>query len=74
LPDPGKLGRQLARPARPAPEQIECRVVYRPLFPAADEDGAARDPDVPPVIHSDQAERFEESRCLPGVYIQSGPP
>jgi hypothetical protein len=74
LPDAGKLGCQPARPARPAPEEIEGRVVHRPVVPAADEDGAARDPDVPPLIHSDQGERLEESGRLPGVHIQTGPP
>jgi hypothetical protein len=74
LPDPRKLARQTAGPTRPAPEEIECRVIHRPVFPAADEDGATRDPDVLPVIHSDQGERLEESRCLPGVYVQAGPP
>jgi hypothetical protein len=74
LPDAWKLARQAARPARPAPEQIERCVVHRPVFSAADEDGAARDPDVTPVIHSDEGERLEESRCLRQVYIQAGPP
>jgi hypothetical protein len=74
LPDAWKLSRQAIRSARAAPEQIERCVVHRPVLPAADEDGAARDPDVTPVIHSDECERLKESRSLHQVYIQAGPP
>jgi hypothetical protein len=73
LSNSGKLTTESARSRGAAPEQIEGRIVQRPILGAADEDGAAGSPHIAPISHAEKGERPEEGRRLPRVYVQTSP-
>ena len=73
LSNSGELTTEPARSGGPPPEQIEGRIVQRPILGAAYEDGAARNPHIAPSTQTEKDERPKEGRRLPRVHVQTDP-
>jgi hypothetical protein len=73
LSNSGELTPEWARSGGPAPEQIEGRIVERPILGAAYEDGSACNPHIAPIAQAEKGESPEKGRRLPRIHVQANP-
>jgi hypothetical protein len=73
LSNSGELIPEAARSGGPAPEQIEGRIIQRPILGAAYEDGSACNPYIAPIAQPEKREGPEEGLRLPRVHVQANP-